>query len=100
MIFDFLDRSTLRHTGRRSKAIPENGYKDVALLENLAIDNPLRTIPHVWKGVGFPSDRLKDRPICFRMHRIPFVDHIPSNGALRQDVTRRGDEYIIDCGFV
>jgi hypothetical protein len=59
----------LESTGRRSQAIPKNGYKDVAPLENLAIDNPLSMIPLVWKGVGFPSDRLKDLPLCCRTHR-------------------------------
>lgn len=91
MIFDFLDSSALCHNGRRSQPIPKNGYKDVALPENLAIENPLSTIPHIWKGVSFPSDRLKDRPLCFGMHRIPFVDRIPSDNTLGQDVTGRGD---------
>jgi hypothetical protein len=100
VIFDFLDRSALRNIGRRPQAIPKNGYEDVALLENLAIDNPLSAIPHVWKGVSFPSDRLQDHPVGFRMYRIPFVDDLPSNSALRLNVTGRGDEYVVDCCFV
>jgi hypothetical protein len=88
MIFDFLDRSALRNIGRRSQAIPKNGDKDVALFENLAIDDPLSTIRHIWKRVSFPSDRLQDRPVCFRMHRIPFVALRKTCTALQQATSK------------
>src|ERR1700676_3974332 len=100
MIFDFLDSSALRNSGRGPHSMPKNGNKDVALLKSLAINNPLSAIPHVREGVSIPSDRLQDHPVCVSVDRIPIGNDLSSNRTLRLDVAGRGDEYVIDFGLV